>query len=280
MVKPSLGFIGAGRVGQALAKRFHQLGYPITGIYSRSPEKAGALGHFLGLPPSPDYPQADILFLTVPDSATGGVVARLAQTPPAGAVVHTSGIHSLEVLAPLPPARCAGFHPLYPFRTGVDLRGDEGMLVAIESPDPALGQQLWALAEALGGQPARLNLGQKAAYHAAAVMASNYTVTLFEAAQQLMAQAGLPAELTGPALANLMAGSLENLRQAPPPQALTGPISRGDVGTVEKHLAALHEPLLRNAYCALGQLTVKLAYQVDAETQAQLRALLQAQDEA
>src|SRR5688572_7929128 len=105
------GFIGAGRLGTALALRLHDLGYPITGIFSRS--NAESLARQVDAPILTTPPLADILFLTVPDGEITNVAAQLAETSYSGAVVHTSGVHSLDVLGGSSAKAVGSFHPLY-----------------------------------------------------------------------------------------------------------------------------------------------------------------------
>jgi len=267
-----LGFIGAGRAATALAWRFHALGYPISGVSSRQPEKARALAIPLGAAYDIFPPPGDLLFVAVPDGAMMGVAHSLAEAGVSVPVVHLSGVHGLEALAPLPLR--GSFHPMYPFREGTRLRGDEKMLIGIEAETPALAETLINLAQALGGRPALLKTGEKAKYHAAAVIASNYLVTLFALALDLLGQAGVPPDLAREALPPLMAGNLENLATLPPAQALTGPIARGDVETLQKHLTALADTPYGAVYRTLGQLTVALAPHLEDNTRQALLDLL------
>jgi predicted short-subunit dehydrogenase-like oxidoreductase (DUF2520 family) len=275
-MRPSLAFIGAGRLGQALAKRFFALGYPITGIHSQSPARAQALALTVDSQVTPSYPQADVLFLTVPDGQISLVAQRLAQQQRNCTAIHCSGVHGLEALAPL--HKIGSFHPLYPFREGSTLQGDEGMLIAIEAGDDSLAQQLMDLGQALGGRPALLRGGMKAQYHAAAAIASNYLVTLFSISLGLMHDAGIPLEIARAAIAQLMQGNIDNLRQIDPSEALTGPIARGDLHTIALHILALSPHDYTNLYCELGRQTVKLAPNLDHTTRQQLLALLNPKD--
>jgi predicted short-subunit dehydrogenase-like oxidoreductase (DUF2520 family) len=148
------------------------------------------------------------------------------------------------------------------------------MLIGIEAETPALAETLISLAQALGGRPALLKTGEKAKYHAAAVIASNYLVTLFALALDLLGRAGVPPDLAREALPPLMAGNLENLATLPPAQALTGPIARGDVETLQKHLTALADTPYGAVYRTLGQLTVALAPHLEDNTRQALLDLL------
>lgn len=277
MTRPSVAFIGAGRLATALALRLHEVGYSITGIYARRREAAQDLADRVGAEVSETYPQAEIIFLSVSDDALVTVVSDIAQHKIMGAVVHNSGVHDLSILAPLSAAgyEVGSFHPLYPFSAETRLKGDEGMLIGIEASSSALANQLAHIARDIGGQPALLKSGEKARYHAAAAMASNYLVTLFDMSLDLMRSAGVDEELASVALGGLMRGTLDNLSRLSPDQALTGPIARGDVETIQKHVAALgDDPAVLAAYQALGQVTVALAPNLSDNTRQQLYALL------
>jgi predicted short-subunit dehydrogenase-like oxidoreductase (DUF2520 family) len=253
----TFGFIGAGRLGSALAVRLHDLGYPITGILSRShPEP---LAQQVDAPVVTTPPLADILFLTVPDGEIQNVAAQLAESMYPGAVVHTSGVHSLDVLGEISANAIGSFHPLYAFRPGTRLTGSEGMLVGIEASNTELAEQLKTLAREIGGNPAILQAGQKTRYHAAAVIASNYLVTLYDISEKLLEEAGISEAAARPALLNIMAGVIENLRALPPNQALTGPIARGDIETIAKHLENLNNTPYRPLYTELGRQTLPVA---------------------
>lgn len=267
---PTLAFIGAGRIAAALAVRLHEVGYPIIGITSRRHESAQVLADRIGAKAAVTPFAADLIFIAVSDDALAEVVHRLAKEPPQGAVAHTSGVHSLEVLAALTPRPVGSFHPMYPFREGTRLQGSEGMLVGIEATTPQLADQLFAIARAIGGQPVLLKTGEKVRYHAAAAIASNYLVTLFDASLTLMTQAGVPQADARRALLKLMQGNLDNLSQLSPAQALTGPIARGDQITIEQHLTALQNTPYAGLYRELGRLTVQIAPNLDPSKRAAL----------
>ena len=276
---PTLAFIGAGRIATALAVRLHESGYHITGIFSRTFAHAQALAALTESSAVEDaFPDADILFLTVPDDAILITVAAVAkqETPLlTGAVVHTSGVHSLDTLSMFPDSRSKGsFHPLYPFRKGSRLHGNEGMLVGIEATQPNLEIWLTQIAHAIGGNPAVLKPGSKAHYHAAAVIASNYLITLFDVSLNLMQDAGVSEASAKIALLSLMQGNLDNLQTLSPAQALTGPIARGDVATIARHLSALENTAYEAFYRDMGQLTVNLAPDLDTEARTALQGIL------
>jgi predicted short-subunit dehydrogenase-like oxidoreductase (DUF2520 family) len=115
---------------------------------------------------------------------------------------------------------------------------------------------------AIAGVPLVTRQGSKAMYHAGAVMASNYLVVLLDLAVKMLAEAGVDRDQALAALAVLAQGTLQNVRAQGIPTALTGPIDRGDVGTVQEHLAALRdEHGLKNTYLVLGKYALELAKQ-------------------
>jgi predicted short-subunit dehydrogenase-like oxidoreductase (DUF2520 family) len=185
---------------------------------------------------------AELVLLCVPDAAIADVAAS---TAPGTWVAHVSGTTTLAALDP--HARRFSVHPL---QTLVKSRGPEQLdgafgAVTAETGD-AFDRAIW-LATTLGLQPFRLDDGARTIYHAGAVIASNYLVTLYRAAAELFEDAGAPPE----ALVPLMRRTIENGFE------LTGPIARGDWETVAAHLAALHEqhPELEPVYRVLAEAT-------------------------
>jgi predicted short-subunit dehydrogenase-like oxidoreductase (DUF2520 family) len=185
---------------------------------------------------------AELFVLCVPDAAIQGVAASLEPGP---WVAHVSGTTPLSALDPHP--RRFGVHPL---QTLVKSRGPEqldGAYAAVTAEtDDAHERALW-LARTLGLEPFTLGDASRTLYHAGAVIASNYLVTLFRAASDLFDEAGAPPE----ALVPLMRRTMENGFE------LTGPIARGDWATVDAHLAALHErrPEIEPLYRVLAEAT-------------------------
>lgn len=279
-MKPTLAFIGAGRVASALAIRLHELHYVVTGVFSLRRDSAFRLAGQVGAAATATYPQADIVFLAVPDDVIAEVVAQLALSDLqlTRAVIHLSGVHDLQVLSMLQTVEIGSFHPMFPFREGTRLTGAEGMLVGIEASQGWLRNTLVEMADALGGKPVVLHEGKKTLYHTAAVMASNYLVTLFDVSWRLMTETGVPPALAREALVTLMQGNLDNLREVSPEQALTGPIARGDTATVQKHLVALSGRLEETLYRELGRGTVGLAPGLTPDQRRDLLKLLEIKD--
>jgi predicted short-subunit dehydrogenase-like oxidoreductase (DUF2520 family) len=213
--------VGAGRLGTSLSTALRAAGVQVDGPLGR------------GEPPRPD---AAVMLLCVPDAA----IAAVAATIPAGPLVgHCSGVSTLDVLA-----GHTGFslHPLVsvPAGTATDFRG-----AACAVAGHPIAEDL---ARRVGMRPIRVRDEDRAAYHAAASMASNFLVVLEDAAEQLARTAGISRADLVP----LVRGSLENWARLGP-DALTGPIVRGDQDTIERHREALREraPALLPLYDAM-----------------------------
>lgn len=243
--RPRLGFIGAGTTGSALACCLAQAGYPVVAVASRTAASAERLAARVdGCRAVADAQAvadaADLVFITTPDDAIAGVAAQVCWRPGAW-VVHTSGAESLDVLQ---PARRAGaavgsIHPLQTFADyGHAVAAMPGSTFALEG-EGALLDCLRKMVAALGGRAVELRPQDKALYHAAAVLVSNYVVTLADMAARLWQRFGEEPDVAAQALLPLLQGTVDNLRRLGLPDALTGPIARGDLGTVERHLEAL-----------------------------------------
>ncbi|MBI2917974.1 MAG: DUF2520 domain-containing protein [Chloroflexi bacterium] len=286
---PRLAFIGAGTVGTALAVRLAEQGYLVVAAASRSPASALALAN--RVPGCRTYPSlqeaaaaADLVFITTPDAAIGTVAAQL-RWQNGQAVVHCSGSDSLDVLdaARRQGADVGAFHPLQSFASVEQaLRNLPRSTLALEASTPGLLETLRAMALALEGTPVVLGAGDKVLYHAAAVIACNYLVTLSKLATDLWGEFGVSRDEALRALLPLIQGTVNNLERVGLPNCLTGPIARGDLGTIEKHLSALtiRAPDLLPAYRELGKQTVPIALakgRLDQERARQLCALLGAE---
>jgi predicted short-subunit dehydrogenase-like oxidoreductase (DUF2520 family) len=261
------GFIGAGTVGTALAVLLSRQSYRVASVYSRSRSSAEKLAAEINGCRVMDSSQAvadaaELTFITTPDSAIAGVVSRI-KWQKGRSVVHCSGADSTDILEPAREsgAMVGGFHPLQTL-AGVKqaIENIPGSTFAVEAEEPLL-TTLKNMTQALGGQPIVLKSSDKVAYHAAAVFASNYLVTLLKMAADLWQTFAIPADQAARALLPLMRGTLHNIETIGIPQCLTGPIARGDTGTVDKHLQVLREkaPTLLFPYKELGLQTIPIA---------------------
>jgi predicted short-subunit dehydrogenase-like oxidoreductase (DUF2520 family) len=214
--------IGSGRVGAAVTGRLRERGLDLA---SANPE---------------------LVLLCVPD----GAIAEVAATIPVGPwLAHVSGATPLTALAP--HDRRFGMHPLQTFTRARDPEQLDGAWAAVTAEATDARDAGFWLAETLGLRPFALAEESRTLYHAGAVFASNYLVTLHRAASLLFESAGAPAE----ALEPLMRRTIENGFE------LTGPIARGDWSTVEAHRAAIRSerPELDHLYETLAGATAALA---------------------
>lgn len=270
-MRPTLGIIGAGKVGATLARLWFRAGYPIVTIYSRQRQQAESLAVQVGARAvaSPADTDAQLVLLTVPDDAIESVASQLAMADAdlsGRAYIHTSGAHDAAVLAALRArgAMTGSLHPIFPFAAvEAAVEGLPGSAFALEAEDERLRGWLLALIEALHGQPLLIPPGKKALYHAALVIASNYTVTLYALAQQILIDLGGDSATANAALTPLVQATVANIAAQGIPDALTGPLVRGDAGTVEAHLAALatYDARVAALYRLLTYHTLPLAAQ-------------------
>lgn len=282
---PKLGFIGAGTVGTALALRLSAEGYQVVAVSDRTHTSAEKLAQTITDCRAVRNNQAaadiaDFVFITTPDAAIGTVAAEVKWHPEQG-VVHCSGADSTEVLKPARDlgARVGAFHPLQTFasvKQAID--NIPGSTFALEAEEPLL-TTLKEMAAALDGHWIELKASDKVVYHAAAVIASNYLVTLVKLATDLWQTFNISRQEATLALMPLLRGTLNNLENVGIPDCLTGPIARGDIGTITKHLNALEKaaPPLVSTYRELGLQTIPIALgkgRINQECAEEMRALL------
>lgn len=264
---PVIGIVGAGAVGTALGVALSRAGWPIHAVASRD---LGRRERFCDLVPrSRGFADAqalveevELIIIAVPDDAIAPLAAGLRMYG-GQAMVHTSGALDADVLA---PAMAAGtqvgtFHPLVAFAdTERAVAALHGATVAIEGDDQLAGL-LASMADVIGARPVRLAPGSKAAYHAAAVLAAGGFVALLDAIAELGRVAGLDEAGALAIYGPLIEGTLGNARALGIRAALTGPIARGDLGTLDAHLAALasHAPDVLALYRAVADREVDLA---------------------
>jgi predicted short-subunit dehydrogenase-like oxidoreductase (DUF2520 family) len=265
--KLKIGFIGAGIVGTALAVRLSRRGYDIAAVSSRSPQSLDRFARSVKnvkiyLSNQEVADNADIVFITTPDDVIPLVAAQVKWRPGQSAV-HCSGADSSAILeqAKKLGAFTGCFHPLQTF-AGVEkaVENIPGSTFALEAAGPLLNI-LKEMVAALEGNWVIVPAEDKPAYHAAAVIASNYLVTLTKMSTDLWRTFGIPQDRAVKALLPLLHGTLNNIAAIGLPNCLTGPIARGDTGTVQKHLDTLERltPHLVSTYRELGLQTVPIA---------------------
>lgn len=235
--RPAITIIGLGRVGSVLYGQLRAAGYAVIVSSLRAPK----LSDPRYFPPEQAIQRTELLLLSVPDDAIASSTARLADFDLTGkAVVHLSGALGSDVLQMLTAcgAEIGSLHPAYPF-AGIE-RLPAGVAFAIETSHERLRGWLHQMVQTLDGLVVDLPTGKKAQYHSALVFASNYVVTLYAVAQGLLAELDVSHEASKAVLNTLITGTVENLQLLGVPAALTGPLVRGDVGTIQAHLATLN----------------------------------------
>jgi predicted short-subunit dehydrogenase-like oxidoreductase (DUF2520 family) len=289
-----LGFIGAGRVGCAMAWHCHRLGYPIAGVTDLKPKLAWVVyglmkQHYERLSSRDVAAASDVLFLTVPDThivpvyesvrdALGTVPMR-GQSPPI--VVHCSGAFGTEVLA---GAREQGLgtlalHPVQSFSSHSQaIRSLPGSFFAADGSASGLrfGRHL---VRQLHGGWVIVHGPDRSLYHAMCVFASNFISALFDGAEEIARELGISRRRAGLMLAPLARTVLDNVMEQGAGPSLTGPVERGDAVTVAAHLRALEKrtPKLAPMYRVMsGRLAEMAALKgLDTKTVARLKEALE-----
>ncbi len=284
-MKMTIGFIGAGMTGTALAVRLWQRGYPVVAVSSRSIESARRLSSLVSGCAVCDGPQqvadlAQLIFITTPDDVIPDIAAGI-RWRPGRIAVHCSGVHSIDILEPAvrSGAHVCCLHPLQTF-AGLEeaINNISGSTFALEGDEEGLAAAT-EMAQALEGNIILLKPGDKVKYHIAAVTLSNYLVALMKTSADLWQSFGIPQEEAVKALLPLLKGTVRNIERVGIPGCLTGPIARGDVETVRKHVGALAsgQPEKMNIYRVMGLKTLEIALakgRISLETAEEIRVLL------
>ncbi len=259
----SVGVVGAGRVGTALGRALGLAGHTVVaaaGVSDASRERARDRLPGVPILPVPEVvAAADLVLLSVPDDALPSLVGGLVATDvgvTGKLLAHTSGRYGAAVLAPAARAGALplALHPVMTF-TGRpdDVERLAGICFGVTSPDP-LRPVAEALVVEMGGEPVWIPEEQRALYHAALAGGANHLVTLVVESMDLLGRAGVgdPGRMLGP----LLGAALDNALRLGV-RGLTGPVARGDAGTVEGHVIELERvsPEARDAYVALARLT-------------------------
>lgn len=276
-----VGIIGGGKVGACLAeylKAAGQLG-AITGSSAEHSKELSEKFTVTYCDNNKLVELTDVILITVPDRSIGEVAQAIAKSNillQKKIFLHCSGSLGLEPLACLKDcgALVGSLHPLQSFAGGAaDLKG---VYMAVDGDTAALtaAEQLVRI---FGGVSFKVPAAERAAYHAAACICSNYAVAVEALAQKLMSRWTGSDEAAWQALLPLFKGTAANLFGTKNPGAvLTGPIARGDAATVAKHLEVLPSEL-KHVYCSLGLAAVQLALAngtIDWQTKQQLEVLL------
>lgn len=270
-MKPSFAIIGCGKVGAALGKFLANAGYKPAGFASKSLSSARKAAEISGSDNFSVIPweitrKADIVFITTPDSAiadTCNSISLHSGFCKNGVVLHCSGALPSTILASV--KECGAFagsmHPLQSFAS-VEIKKNpfQDIIISLEGEKEAVSAAR-KIATDLGATCFTIQTEAKTLYHASAVVASNYLVTLLDLSLKLLEAAGISGADALKALKPLIEGTLSNIEKAGITRALTGPIVRGDIETVKRHLEDIGSktPDLLDLYKTLSFHTVDIA---------------------
>jgi len=292
-VKPSISLIGAGAAGSALLIALMRKGYPVAAISSRTLESARKCAQLVGATnASTDNASACaagvIVVIATPDGMIQPVCDKIAAGGgfhPGQLVLHLSGACGSGALAAAAGqgADTCAMHPIQTLAAPLEgARLLETAWYCLEGEDRGVARAR-RLAERLSGRALTIDKSDKALYHAALCVASNYLVVLEKMAVEMLAQAGIDRRDALPALLPLIRGAADNLAACGLPDALTGPISRGDAATVTQHLHAMNDSCSDYVpvYRSLGRLALMLAEEkgkMEPGSAARLRDMLKTRD--
>ena len=288
-MSPTISVIGAGRVGQTVAKRLHKLGWRIGAVVTRSRTSARAAVRAIGAGTAhakltPGALDTDVILLSVPDDVLANVAQKLAKLAGpafrkksrAKIILHTSGALDHRVLAPLARrgAATGSMHPMQTF-SGRSAPRLDGVIFSIEGA-PAARRAAQKIARSLGGTPVIISATDKPAYHASGTVVAGHALALVESATQTLIKIGFTRQRANQALLPLIRQMLDNYESLGPHAAWTGPLSRGDYATIAKHTKALRQfpREFQQAYATLAQLSARVLSKKNAATKSKLRRAL------
>lgn len=280
--------LGPGKAGTAVGHLLRRAGYEITAVAGRRLDAARQAVSYTGGTATTDFAQAahgaDCILITTSDDAIETVckaVSAAGGFRAGSKVLHTSGVGGLDILetASRRGARVGCIHPIQTFAdTESAIAKIPGSTFGVTADEDILP---WAdrVVEDLGGRPFHVSAEDKPLYHAAACMASNYLVTLMYLVEEVYGRMGLSREDARRAFWPLVRGTIANLESKGSILSLTGPIARGDTGTVGKHLRGFRKrfPELTKLYCEMGLFTAEIAGRKGSVTEgklADIRAML------
>jgi predicted short-subunit dehydrogenase-like oxidoreductase (DUF2520 family) len=270
MANTSINIIGAGRLGKTLGRLLVAHGQgTVLAVCNRSAQSTAQAIEFIGegspVSQIADLPPADLVLMTTSDDVIESCARELSLSPNLAAktiALHCSGSLSSEILQPLRARGClvASLHPARSFSDpSVSVGSFAGTYCALEGDNPAVFM-LREVVKSLGGVCFEIDPKHKALYHVAGVFGTNYVVTLFNQALQCLEEAGVDNATAKQVVQSFMEGALHNLQAAKvPADALTGPIKRGDVSTLARHIEAITNKATSELYSALGLATLEIA---------------------
>lgn len=262
-----INIIGAGQLGKTIGHLLfkHQV-VKIGAICNRSEASAISAIKFIGqgnyCPTIGELLPADITFITTPDDLIAVTCEELSKNQfikKGSIVLHCSGSLTSDALISIKEKGCfvASVHPMRSFaKPELSVEQYSGTYCAVEGDTEALST-IRGLFNSIGSITYEIDKGKKSSYHAAGVFASNYLVTLAQQALLCMKEAGVGNEMAMHVITNIMQGTVSNLEKTlSPEQSLTGPIKRGDILTITKHIECLTDMEQKHLYSALGKATL------------------------
>ena len=264
--KKTIHFIGAGKLGKSLAKDV--IDFKLATIISicnsskvSSQQAIDSLHKDIRYYPIKALPNADIIFITTPDSLIAQCVAQLCQNPnlqKGTMVIHCSGVLNMDVLSPLKKKGCliGAIHPIRSFSKACQ-PSLVGAYTGIEGENEAI-TTIQKLLAPLNLQWLHIDSRHKATYHSASVFAANYLISTLHQAQKSYQEAGIDDEKALQVCVDLAQSVLNNIKQSNSlKKSLTGPLARGDINTIKQHLSPM-SPNTKALYQALANNLLKL----------------------
>lgn len=265
----TINFIGAGNLGKTIGRLLviNKIG-TIVGICNQSEESTRKAIDFIGAghyySDVSALPNADLTLITTPDDVIGRVCKEYSNNPfikEGNIVIHCSGSLGSDILFSVKKkgVLTASIHPMRSFANPeYSAMHYRGTFCALEGDAEALNI-IQPIFDAIGSTTYLIDASNKSSYHAAGVFASNYLVTLSLQALHCMTFSGVEEPLAMQIITNIMSGTISNLQTTlSPHQSLTGPIQRGDITSIQSHMAHLPNQKLRRLYSILGEATLEL----------------------
>lgn len=261
-----IGIIGAGRVGVTLGKYLTDAGAAITGYFSKTRQSAAEAADFTGTKAFETWKDviqaSDTLFITTPDSVIGDVWACIAAYNLTGKILcHFSGSLSSGIFSGIEETGAVGcsIHPMYAFSNRFTSYQQFHTACLVAEGNPAGREPIETLFRDLGHTVLRIHTADKIKYHAAAAMISNDMVALLQTVLDLLGECGFGEKESTMLLQPIIRNTVSEMLERGPIEALTGPVERGDVSTVQQHMTALAGTTAGEIYQALGKVLVEIA---------------------
>lgn len=260
-----IGIVGAGKVGCSIGRYLKEHGISVAGYCSKTRESVDYAATFTDTQPfyslSELVAKSEILFLTTPDDVIKEVWESIAREPIQNKIIcHFSGSLSSAVFSNRREtgAFACSIHPMYAFSSKTTSYKQLNQVIFTLEGDAHACATVKPVFEKAGNKVCIIGPEKKGRYHAAASMVSNMMIGLYQMGIDMLADCGFSQEDARELVAPLVRGNLDTLLATSPEQALTGPIERGDVATVDRHLSLLGSGE-KDVYVRLGQILVEIA---------------------